>query len=466
MIRVSYAIVLVLSLVAIAVASVTQKQCMLPTTYDFEGVLQRQQAAAERAKQREQLLNRRHNEGIEEYKAKQEVERVQRQQEEAQRKLQKEVQKQQEEANNRLAEEARRKHEELHRKQHEEAVRKAQEQQRKQQEEAKRKQQQNNKPGQKPCPYSVLGVGRDATQAEIKSAYRKLAKEMHPDKNRGCEECEEVFTLLVDAYEILGDEDRRVMHDNESFGQYQSRPHNYNSKAGFYTGNSFVKALNQTEFDRLVLCKGPFAEGEECLPYMLHFYSAWCTHCSQMVPEWKRAASQMDGTETPLGYVQFAGVNCETNKQLCRDRGISAYPEIQLYAHDSKGQEHMERFASRRPRTVDNFIDFCEKGIRLAHESTLQSIDAFIMEKNVTNAESTGLWVVMVEGARCTSCGALKASLRRMSANIGELANFGVFVCDKQPKVCPHQYVGKQYPIVKLYPYKGAKGTGETLIQP
>lgn len=171
----------------------------------------------------------------------------------------------------------------------------------------------------------------------------------------------------------------------------------------------------------------------------------------------------MDGTETPLGYVNFAGVNCETNKQLCRMRGISSYPEVHLYA---KGPEHMERFPSRKPRTVDNFIDFASQSIRLAHESNLQTLDAFLMDKNVTNSESTGLWVVMFENSNCPSCASLKASLRRMSANIGTLANFGILDCSQHAKTCQQQYVtGKRFPVLKLYPYKGVKGTGETLVE-
>lgn len=197
-----------------------------------------------------------------------------------------------------------------------------------------------------------------------------------------------------------------------------------------------------------------------------YYHYHYIVHCKNMIQEWKRAASTMDGTETPLGFVKFAGVNCETNKQLCRSLGIRSYPEIRLYAHDVKGQEHMEEFPSRRPRNVDNFMDFAIKGIRLAHEATLQSIDAYVMEKNVTNAESVGLWVVMYEGKHCPQCGSLKASLRRMSANIQGLANFGVLDCAVHRKVCQHQYVGIKFPVLKLYPYKGAKGTGETLVEP
>jgi thiol-disulfide isomerase/thioredoxin len=323
------------------------------------------------------------------------------------------------------------------------------------------------------CPYLVLGVARDATTADIKKAYRALTLKYHPDKNPGCEESKDKFTKLVDAYEILGDEDSRVLHDDKEFGAYQSRPHNYNSKAGFYSGNSFVTPLNVTEFDRLVLCKqnpgGTKNDGDqndECPPWMVEFYTPWCVHCKKLIPEWKRAASMMDGTETPLGFVKFGGVNCETEKVLCNRLGIRAYPSIVLYARDAMGQEHVEAFPSRKSRTVDSFIEFAEKGIRLAHESTLQVMDAFLMHKNVTNDESTELWIVLFEGSYCPDCGSMKASLRCMSANIRGLANFGVLDCAKEPTICKDQYVGNFYPVLKMYPYRGPKGTGETLLEP
>lgn len=61
--------------------------------------------------------------------------------------------------------------------------------------------------------YQVLGVSENATQEEIKKAYRKLAVKYHPDKNRGDQKAEERFKLVSEAYDVLGDEKKRAQYD-------------------------------------------------------------------------------------------------------------------------------------------------------------------------------------------------------------------------------------------------------------
>jgi molecular chaperone DnaJ len=61
--------------------------------------------------------------------------------------------------------------------------------------------------------YSVLGVSRDAAEADIKKAYRKLAMEYHPDRNNGDKQAEEVFKQITEAYDVLGDAEKRAAYD-------------------------------------------------------------------------------------------------------------------------------------------------------------------------------------------------------------------------------------------------------------
>jgi molecular chaperone DnaJ len=61
--------------------------------------------------------------------------------------------------------------------------------------------------------YEVLGVGREAVESEIKKAFRRLARELHPDANPDDPETEEHFKEAAEAYEVLSDPDRRRLYD-------------------------------------------------------------------------------------------------------------------------------------------------------------------------------------------------------------------------------------------------------------
>ena len=71
-------------------------------------------------------------------------------------------------------------------------------------------------------PYAILGVKNTATQAEIQAAYKRKARELHPDVNKA-PGAEEQFRRLVDAYDILRDEEKRARYDNAARRPY-TRP--------------------------------------------------------------------------------------------------------------------------------------------------------------------------------------------------------------------------------------------------
>lgn len=61
--------------------------------------------------------------------------------------------------------------------------------------------------------YEVLGVSKTASESELKSAYRKLAKKYHPDVNPGDKEAEAKFKEATEAYSVLSDADKRRQYD-------------------------------------------------------------------------------------------------------------------------------------------------------------------------------------------------------------------------------------------------------------
>jgi DnaJ-class molecular chaperone len=62
-------------------------------------------------------------------------------------------------------------------------------------------------------PYSTLGVARNADEKAIKSAYRKLAKELHPDRNQDNPKAADRFAAVTQAYDLLSDKDKRAQYD-------------------------------------------------------------------------------------------------------------------------------------------------------------------------------------------------------------------------------------------------------------
>ena len=82
--------------------------------------------------------------------------------------------------------------------------------------------------------YEILGVKRDATEAEIKSAYRKLARKYHPDVNK-TKEAESKFKDINEAYEVLGDKAKRQRYD--SLGSNWQGGQSYTPPPGFENFN-------------------------------------------------------------------------------------------------------------------------------------------------------------------------------------------------------------------------------------
>lgn len=100
-------------------------------------------------------------------------------------------------------------------------------------------------------PYEILGVSTTATAAEIQSAYRKLAKKLHPDLNPGDKAAEEKFKEVAAAYDLLGDAEKRKRFDNgeiDATGAERPPQHFYRDYASADQEHAYANASGFADF--------------------------------------------------------------------------------------------------------------------------------------------------------------------------------------------------------------------------
>lgn len=122
--------------------------------------------------------------------------------------------------------------------------------------------------------YKVLNVNENANQNEIKKSYRKLSLEHHPDKNNNSEESNSKFKEISEAYETLGDEEKRKRYDHERKMQNNFSNSRANSRNPFMNQNELFNMFNMFDdgFHGFMQHGGPniriFRNGVDVSPIM------------------------------------------------------------------------------------------------------------------------------------------------------------------------------------------------------
>ena len=98
--------------------------------------------------------------------------------------------------------------------------------------------------------YKILGVTKDSNQIQIRKAFRKLALQYHPDKNKNSEESKQKFMEIVKAYEILSDEKARERYDSHTGNKKNIHTFNWTPPAdfaSFYSYENLKREYNETQ---------------------------------------------------------------------------------------------------------------------------------------------------------------------------------------------------------------------------
>jgi len=252
--------------------------------------------------------------------------------------------------------------------------------------------------------YKVLGVTMEASDADIKKAYRKLSLMYHPDKNAGDKTKAKMFEMVGAAYELLSDENQRAIYDQEldSLGGEVD--------ADFYKRNKDITNIQSWwQFNQLIN-NGAIS--------LVEFYTPWCPPCIEFSAEYKRLPMALEGLNIDK-KVQLIAVNCAKQEETCNRLGVRSYPTVRMLKQNEGGFEtyNGEKTANEVAQWVADSLDSPVVDIYTPRQFG-QLVD-----------RSKELWIVDFYSPRCGPCQAIKGDVRRMASKMRGLAKVAMFSC-------------------------------------
>ena len=234
--------------------------------------------------------------------------------------------------------------------------------------------------------YEILGVSKTATQEDIKKAYRKLSLELHPDRNNGSDESTEKFKKISNAYETLGDEEKRNIYD--------MRGNNFNGNMGigidpselfnFFSQNIFGKMGQAVNMRHGPVPHGPVPHGpvpHGPVPHGPGFFNVEGS-----------SESIRFGLNKPMPIIKNLEITLTKSYVGC-----TLPLEITRWVNENgTKREETETIYINIPKGVDNneLIILRDKG-NIINDSIKGDIKIFISVKNDTEFIRTGLDLVL-----------------------------------------------------------------------
>lgn len=297
--------------------------------------------------------------------------------------------------------------------------------------------------------YKVLGVDPKASRKQIRKAWRKLSRDIHPDKadkaNRA--EAQKRFEVATQAFDTIVDPDKRAIYDN--FGneiiktaiEYQlSIEAGLIKEAGdWYTDVPEIVNLNFKNVDKTIAGKATF----------ILFYSPWHPFSQRLAPEFRALVSKAEDLD-----IQFAATNCDGDK-LCKEMGylgqMQEGPVLMLYYHKYRDKTKNYHAMYRLERkSADDMLGWLKQNER----PRAVVLTAKNFESQVLNSEM--LWLVDFSRGNktdpCGPCEQLKGPIQLTAATVHGVAKVGIVHCQKEINwdFCRDQQLS-YHPLFRLY---------------
>jgi len=264
--------------------------------------------------------------------------------------------------------------------------------------------------------YEMFGIPKDADDRTIRKAFKKLAMQKHPDKNKDNPAAHDEFVKINRAYEVLKDEELRKKYDQygeeglkddfQGGNQYQSWQF-YRDNFGIYDDDVEIVTLSRADFQQNVIDSGDL--------WFVNFYSTYCSHCHELAPTWREFAREMEGV------VRIGAVNCAEDPMLCQSQNVMGYPSLVVYPYNIFYQ------GPREINALTNFI--MSKLVAEVHHVTFKNYQQLSTE---WEKYSPRPWVLdfCEDEDSCLS----KVNRRKLASMLNGLANVGVVACPEHKR--------------------------------
>ncbi|KAG7477675.1 hypothetical protein MATL_G00072190 [Megalops atlanticus] len=206
-------------------------------------------------------------------------------------------------------------------------------------------------------PYDVLGVTKSASQAEIKRAYKQLAKQWHPDKNKD-PRAEDMFIKITKSYQILSNKEMRMNYDRHGWmdeGATREQPqHGFRHfHDSFYFDESFFhfpRASRDFADSKYMLRYAEYVRDiipdSFKRPYLIKITSDWCFTCVHIELAWREAVQELEALGVGIGVVDIG-----EERRLANQLGAHRTPSILglingkvTFFHYAVVKEHLRQF--------------------------------------------------------------------------------------------------------------------------